>query len=373
MQNFDFNKLENIEIAYTEKYHKSLFNVSHWDPDKRFFSVYNLKVQIPSFCLSPFQYCYTTNFQPKLRNEVIRKLGYNEINQKDILITHSSSNTILNTLLLLMKKGIKKIYIINPSYFSVEECCKILQIDFVIINIKRERNNTFSIVLPNIEIDSAIWFTNPIYNTSVYFDENFLSKIENILTLGHLVVCDESLCLHGNELSHRFGSYRNFVGIYCPHKSICLNSFKFSGLVFDIRDFEIVNYYSDILSGGFGASTYQAVNHFLSSDFDIFSIAFHNALNENYIKLKQITKNHNVFFDECANGYFITIYFKEKNKVKISEDYFTELSEKTNTIFIPSEFNNFFCYDKLSFRINLTRISNENIHILIRLINYLSC
>ena len=77
-----------------------------------------------------FNYKYTYDIPLDIRNQIIKKLtGYSDRKIMGLL-TSSSSCSIVNMINFLKLNGFKKLCILTPAYFSVEQSCKIFNLSF---------------------------------------------------------------------------------------------------------------------------------------------------------------------------------------------------------------------------------------------------
>lgn len=190
--------------------------------------------------------------------------------------------------------------------------------------------------------------------------------------MGKVIITDESLCTAGHELIRVLGKYKNFIGIYSPHKSICMNGNKFSIITYSKEESLLFNDWVVALSGNLLVSNGVAVNHFLSNDFNVYSHIFNQEIKNNFAKLKKLLKQLNVDYDLKAEGYLVTLYFSnipgEKGYDKI---FLKKLIFNTSTTLIPGIRNHFSKDLGFCFRVNLCCLTDYMMHSLKRLILYL--
>ena len=73
------------------------------------------------------------------------------------------------------------------------------------------------------------------------------------------VVADESFALPGHELIRDIGISTHFISIYCPHKAISCNGYKFSGIVTSDIYEDFLEQWVDVLSGNLPQSCYASI------------------------------------------------------------------------------------------------------------------
>lgn len=362
--------IDDIEKEYINKFGLPVFNVSDWNSSKEFqdemIKLLNDEIQINDLDYI-FSYTASENNAQKLLN----KFGFKKTN-KSILLTHSGSASIFNVINLLKEKGIDNLYILCPGYFTVFHACSIFNINCIPLYIRRTEQFTidYEEILKTVKKNCAYWITNPIYCTSVYYSSEDIAFFKTLLK-NNIVVFDECLCFNGKELCRELGDSKNFIGIYGPHKTVCINSFKFSLVVCDSIYQNYLDAWSDIFCGCLNNSSDYAISHFLSNNFDCYSNIFKNNINTKLNSLKQVCLNMNVDFDEKANGYLISMYFPyidAKNGLNL--EFIKKTLFNTGVRFIPGIRNHFDDNMGLNFRVNLTTLNKSSINSIKKLVEF---
>jgi len=364
-----------IQEEYKNRFGHAPLNISDWNPSYEFKERLNTYMQM-DYNINPIDYVFSYSFTKSEHQSLLTKLGYeNSDGRKETLITPNGSASIRNILHWLHEVGCKKLLVISPSYFTVEYGCS--DFDIIYKEIFLRRNSTGyhlnnQEVLAHLDEVDAIWVTNPIYCTSVHFDNNIISVIENILKLDKYVISDESLCRSGYELVRHFGKYKKFVGIYSPHKSICVNGNKFSVIVFDRAETNIFNNWVVALSGNLLISNAVAFNHFQSDNFTVYKELYDAEVSKNYKRIEAVIKKYKVDYDSKIAGYLVSIYFPNIDGNKGYDKLFLKkLVFETGVTLIPGVRNHFDPQIGFCFRINLCSLTKNTVHSLIRLIKYL--
>lgn len=376
LREMDFlQDIKSIQKEYLSNYGHMPFNVSDWNPSNEF----KLKIQHISEmenCFNSIDYIFSYTFDQNSHNNILKKLGYdNSSDDRAVLITPNGSSSIRNVLHWLKENQYNKLLTISPTYFTVFCGCNDFDIECKEIFLYRD-NYSFlaneNELFNNVNQVDAIWITSPIYCTSTYFENDMISNFIKILEMGKVIVADESLCTSGHELIRKLGKYKNFVGIYSPHKSVCINGNKFSVITYTKEEDLIFNDWVVALSGNLLVSNGIAVNHFLSNDFEKYSNAFNHEINSNFTKLKALLKELNVDYDCNANGYLVTLYFHNiSGNEGYNNSFLKKLIFSTGTTMIPGIRNHFGNDLDFCFRINLCCLNTNMYHSLKRLILYL--
>lgn len=190
--------------------------------------------------------------------------------------------------------------------------------------------------------------------------------------MGKYIIADESLCISGHELIRKLGKYNNFIGIYSPHKSVCINGNKFSVITYAQEENLLFNDWVVALSGNLLVSNAIAVNHYLSDDYEIYSQTFNHEIHSRFSNLKDFLGKYDVDYDYKANGYLVTLYFHNISGNKgYDKKFLKELIYNTSATMIPGIRNHFGTNLDFCFRINLCCLNANMYHALKRLILYL--
>lgn len=376
LREMDFlQDLKSIQNEYYSKYGHEPVNVSDWNPSIDFKEKVQHKL-IMDNKFNPIDYVFSYTFSPQNHDEILSKLGYNNYQQKrSILITPNGSSSIRNALHWLKQNKCNKLLAISPTYFTVFCGCQDYGIEYKELFLHRY-NSSFVVdekeLFDKVMQVDAVWITSPVYCTSTYFDNFMINNFIKILKLGKIIIADESLCISGHELIRKLGNYTNFLGIYSPHKSLCVNGNKFSLITYAKEEDNVFNDWVVALSGNLLISNGIAVNHFLSDAFEKYSNAFNVQLKLNFMEVKKLLYELEVDFDYEAQGYLITLYFKNiDGNLGYNEVFLKKLINNTGTTMIPGVRNHFSADLGFCFRINLCCLNINMYHALKRLIIYL--
>jgi hypothetical protein len=184
------------------------------------------------------------------------------------------------------------------------------------------------------------------------------------------VVADEALAQVPTDMARVLGGHRRFIGLYTPHKSICMNGLKFSLIAFHKEHEGTFEQWADILAGGLGLSALAAVEHFLSPEFDRYRVKFlaltKAAADFNTDLVQRLAPSASL--DVGAIGHFGTVYFPQL-AASLGNDlsFLSKLTDATGGIVIPGSRSGFdpafgFCFrlnfgqDSTIFRSTLGRI-----------------
>lgn len=364
-----------IQSEYYEKYGHYPINVSDWNPSTEFKEKVQHLIEMDNK-FNAIDYVFSYSFSQKQHDEILKNLGYeNNQGERTTLITPNGSSSIRNVLHWLKENHFTKLLTISPTYFTVFCGCNDFGIEYKEIFLQRN-DFLFHIdedkLFYEVRNADAVWITSPVYCTSTYFDNTMINAFIKILEMGKIVIADESLCTSGHELLRRLGSYKNFIGIYSPHKSICVNGNKFSVITFAKEEAALFNDWVVALSGNLLISNGIAVNHYLSDDFKVYSNAFEQEIQSNFTKLKVLLKQMDIDYDCKAQGYLITLYFPNIFGEKgYDKNFLKDIIFHTGTTLIPGIRNHFGAELGFCFRINLCCLTSQMLMSLKRLILYL--
>ena len=341
------------------KSNKKIINVSNWDPSKEFQEIMNRVLEIPVE-QDLFSYKYTYTIDPGLKREALHKLGLNTAEEKKAfgLFFQSSTIAIINIINYLSISNYKKICILQPSYFSVKQCCYSLSLNCKCIQMEIVDN------VPQIPIGKIIdenfdclWITSPVLSTGFYYNEQQTDIIKNLMTNGITIVFDESMSYLGLELIRKFGINENVFYIYSPHKSICINGFKFSVIICSKKHQDVLEQWVDIFSGGLSISNVDAISHFVSSNFESKCIPVYNSfIGKNKDCVCKIANNYPfLYYLNETIGHYLTIFTKKRcvDEEKLFNLIYNLISKK-NVSFIPGYIDELYDENCINFRINLT-------------------
>lgn len=151
-----------------------------------------------------------------------------------------------------------------------------------------------------------------------------------------------------------------------------IHGIKFSVILFPSQYSQIIDTWSDILTGCLSLSALTAIHHFISADYDDYLLCVKKIVEHNKQAVLKILKKYKIQYDTLSNSYLLSIYF-----LNLPYNYF---DEKTNIIkfidstaayVIPNSRNHFPKSTGLSFRLNLCSVSEKYLYALERAIIYL--
>lgn len=375
-------ELETIDLS--ERVSKKLkkesgvgpYLLSYWNPEREFLESIPTKLKVTDYS-NHIDYVFSSTLEESSIeiSEVIEKLGFSSGGAGG-LVTPSGSASLNCVINWLKQKNVKKIISISPDYFSVKHICNSFEIEVENVDLVRNGEYFFpDTALSTSDNSIPVWITNPVYNTGVYFQDSDIQEIENWLIEGRTVILDECLALSGMQLGPRFQKYPNFIGIYAPHKTICVNGVKFSIIVCNKDDQGHFDQWADALYGCLSTSTVSAIKHYLSPNFKEYETLVTKKLDESFESLvNELSKSENFCeYDTNSKGYLRTLYFPW-----LASDYLNdpvvleEFIRNTQTTVIAGNSNHFpedigFC-----FRINLMRDSVGFRDSIKRVLKYLS-
>lgn len=371
-KNFYIEELEKYATSLEKNGIKSIINLSDWNPSKDFMN--KLAIDIPyTFIDNPISYIFSSDFNYDIKINILEK--WNCSTEKTIVFFNTGSESILNTLYFLARERCNKIYLLCPTYFSIEPICKTLDIKCIKVYLVRE-NDSYS--FPDnlekiVDKNSCLWITNPIYCTGTLYSAKDINKLKELVFQRKIfLVNDESLCFKHFSLNSVFEYYEKYINIITPHKALCTNALKFSGIILSKKYYDSIDKWSDILEGCLGIGVKAAVNHFLSTEFDKYTKSFTKSIEENRQKIINILDKYGIDYDLHSVSYLMSVYFPNIPYNYLDNmDQMKKLISATNAFVITGSKNSFPINVGLSFRINLCRIDNQYLYALERVVRYL--
>lgn len=372
--------LEDIEIirAYEQIVRNSgteVFDISHWDSGQDYNKLLLSTLNIPK-TFRPCNYVYSYEIGNKIHSITQKELVGTSRNECCVFFSNSTM-AIVNVCNLLQKKSIKKVCLLQPSYFSVTPCMNTFNIAYDEISLNYV-DGKYEIPIDKILATNydAIWITSPVFCTSTYFKQQEIDKIQLLLNRGNYVICDESLSIKGMGIRHKLNHNENLFSIYSPHKVISTNSFKFSCIICDEKYERFFDQWTDIFSGGLMNSSRLAIQHFLSKNYleclEIY-IKYTNALKENVVSyIEAEFSNSNIC---CSHeiGHYMTIYCPSVPFIETTKpDFIKRLILNTGVSLLPGYLEGFCEELGFCFRINLTLNKVPLLSNLNRVLKYLS-
>lgn len=368
---FELDELLNYEKFVAEAKGIDITNISYWNASHQY-QEYMIKYIKLEHTKDIFNYKYTYDIPLYIRNEIIKKLiGYTN---KEImcLLTSSSTCSIVNIINFIKYNGFHKLCIITPAYFSVEQNCKIFQLQYekkslifcdgkYYIPLEYILNNSFDVV----------WITSPIYSTSQEYDVSQIQAIKELIYNHILVIADETLAMPGQELARILPINNYFYSIYSPHKPLFINSIKFSAIVCPKRNDDFLEQWIDVLGGGLLHSNISAIMHFLSANYQS---CYQHSLEwylKNITAIESILNQFpNAFCNTMDVGAYKTVYFHPNKNEPDKIETIKHLISSKYVSYIPGSFNGFNEDEYNCFRINLSLDFQETKNLLYRILSY---
>lgn len=341
-------------------------HVSHWNPSDEFLRSLHALVT-PASLFDPLR-CFQTYDPMPYRHSrglpaiasVLRKLGFSS-EDASALITENGTTSISTVANWLKLHGVAEVTLLSPAYFTTAHSLRRLGIAVREVALERGADGTYRLPAGlDVQPGDALWLTNPIYSTGHYALEQSCDLLRQIADAGTFVVADESLALRATAIAQKLGGHKNFVGIYTPHKSICMNGMKFSAVVTHAHHQATLEDWGDVLSGGLSLSATIAVQHFISASFDEYRSAFAQLLHQTREWHIDLVRGFDgtVALDRCSEGHFIMAYLPRlAAELRHRIDFVEEILAATGCILIPGFRSGFDERSGFCFRINLARDS----------------
>ncbi|EGW50021.1 hypothetical protein HMPREF1022_02964 [Desulfovibrio sp. 6_1_46AFAA] len=344
--------------------------LSTWDCSREFLDLINKNIVIPSD-IDFITYKYSYNIEKSIHNCILKKLGGNS--NCRLIFMQNNTISIVNIVNFLKLNKKKNIAIVNPAYFSIRECLNSFGLKPYEISANYE-NNHFS--LPNTEEllkYDVIWITSPFFSIGQYFDKKDILKIKTLINNGVLVIGDESYASHGSELIRNFSGHKNFISIYSPHKSICINGIKFS-VVITHKDFlDFFETWEDVFAGNLLSSNVYAIYHYLSKNFELCELTVKQYLSTMRLHIVNILEKYPcIAYDKNTNGNLLSLFFPHiSSSYMKSKSFLRQMIFQTATSVIPGYLNGIDGSSGFNFRINLCLANKDYFYSLNRLLFYL--
>ncbi len=366
--------IEMLEREYHSKNNESVYKVSNWNADPelalKMLEIYNCGSEVKQL-----DYILPYEIDDGLKREVLDVMcGEAQNTNKEILFTSTGTISIYSLINVLKQNLNRRIAIIAPVYFSVVFACKNLGVKYSVFYLRKGKDGYYIDYkdISDIKKHDIVWITSPVYCTGVYYNNKEIEFFTNLLENGNIVVFDDSISLLGSELIRNFNCYDNSIGICSPHKSICINSVKFSCVIADKRYIESMRHWTDVISGCLSWSNYEAIRHFLSKNYYHQKMIFCKDTGNGFIKLKDICQKYEVDFDENVRGCFMTMYFSDIRYDFLDNfENLRELVMRGGISLIMGSRNYFSSEMGLAIRVNLTNITEMKIQKIVGMINIL--
>jgi aspartate/methionine/tyrosine aminotransferase len=337
-------------------------NVSHWNPSNEVLQ--NLQTQVPPSpfpnpltllqTCDPIPYRYSQGLPST--EAVLSKLGFSA-DRVGALITENGTTSISTVANWLKLNRITEVTLMTPYYYTTSH--SLLRLGISVREVALERTPSGAYRLPHdlaLQPHQALWLTNPVYSTGLYSLEANCDLLRQIADSGTIVIADESLALRPTAIARCLGGHDNFVGIYTPHKSICMNGVKFSIVVTHPRHQATLEDWAEVLSGGLSLSATIAIQHFVTSSFDGYRESFSQLMRKTRDWHVDLVDGFDgtVELDEGSEGHFAMAYVPGLAAELGSRiDFLAEILQETGCILVPGFHSGFPERSGFCFRINL--------------------
>ncbi|MFR8259921.1 MAG: aminotransferase class I/II-fold pyridoxal phosphate-dependent enzyme [Frisingicoccus sp.] len=368
---FELDSLLDYEKQVSTTKEVNITNISYWNASSEY-QEYMLKHIKFDYIPNIFNYKYTYDIPLDIRNQIIKKLtGYSDRKIMGLL-TSSSSCSIVNMINFLKLNGFKKLCILTPAYFSVEQSCKIFNLSFekkALIFHNGQYHIPVEYILKNHF--NAVWLTSPIYSTGKVYDETQVHAIQELINHQILVIADETLAMYGQELARKLPISNYFYSIYSPHKPLFINSIKFSAILCPKHNDDFLEQWIDVLGGALLHSNITAIMHFLSPNYQLCFQSSMAWYRKSMSSIDTILKQFPfAYYDMEDIGAYKTIYFKTNTYDPDNLEAIKNLIDTKYVSYIPGSYNGFKDNTYHCFRVNLTYNPQEIKNTLYRILTY---
>jgi bifunctional pyridoxal-dependent enzyme with beta-cystathionase and maltose regulon repressor activities len=253
--------------------------------------------------------------------------------------------------------GFSKLNVICPSYFSLFNNCQKENIKIIKHKINYISGD-FLEINPIKYNNGIFWLTNPIYSLGLHINVNNLGIIEQLLE-NNIVIADDCVAHKYKEISRVYGNHKNFIGIYAPHKSVCINGIKFSAIVFNKENESFFDQSIDFLCGGLNIASVAAIVNYLDGSYEIYRNKFQEYINETHLFIKNICKDIPQLYYSNTDEHYLTSICFPNIPYELSGDlkFLWNIMDHTGAAFITGYFNNYPQESGFSFRVNMARDS----------------
>jgi len=357
-------RIETLAADWRARHGRPPINVSHWNPAEDLGAQLRRGTQadMPDGALAcllghdpiPYRYSHTL---PAL-DAVVAKFGF-DADRVGALIAENGTTCIAAVANWLKLNGVTEVVLLAPYYFTTPHNLQRLGIAVREVPLACGRNGVYA--LPDdldLRRGQALWLTNPVYSTGVYALERHCEALRRMADRGAIVVADEALALRPSALGRDLGGHPNFVGIYTPHKSICMNGIKFSAIVFHPRHQAAFADWAEVLSGALSLAAVAAVEHFVSPAFDAYRadfLALTRRVRQWHRRLVYSVAGA-VEIDAQSEGHFLMVYVPALPAQLGQEiDFLAEALEQSGCTLVPGTRSGFDARRGFCFRVNLAR------------------
>jgi histidinol-phosphate/aromatic aminotransferase/cobyric acid decarboxylase-like protein len=357
--------------SYRVRHGRAPVNVSHWDPSRAFAA--QLKRLLP-VAQKEDLVAYRYSYMVPHKRRIARKLGFDD-GAIAALVTENGSMSIVAIANWLLAQGIHAVRLLCPAYFVTGYSLRRVGIQVNELHLQRAKGGYRWPDNLALAPNEALWVTNPVYNTGSYVLEDHAAHVAALADQGTVVVLDEALALTPTQFAKACGGKRRFIGLYTPHKAVCLNSFKFSILIFHPEFDDFFDDWADVLFGGLSASASAATAHFVSKSYDAYRDKFISLVEEARAWHTRVLMTHagRIQTDAGAQGHFLSVYFPALDpELGTSAPFIAGVIDKTGAAFIPGLRSGFGRDIGFCFRINLAQDSPQFRGAVMRLYNCLA-
>lgn len=347
--------LDEIAADYQRQCGASPFNLSHWDPSPETVRALVGSLRLP---VSSDELSYLYSYELPILPNILQRIGF-ETEQRACLVVPNGTTAILFAATWLKSLSIERVLVLCPSYFPVFYACDLAHIECVRVYMDRTGRQwrlPTNAITDRLGPRTAVWITNPVYCTGAYLSQRDGQFVDSLLSDGVATVVDECLALNGREIGPCLSSdAASFLGLYSPHKAVCMNAVKFAALVFNSCYERFFSEWVDVLSGGLGASSHVAALHFIGNNFRDFQVSFLSHIARIRDEVQKVVGAHKALeLDSASEGYFLSCYAPSVD-AQADEGFVRALAFGTGALVIPGSRNHFPPQAGFNFRINLAR------------------
>lgn len=374
-------EIEHLEQKYLKEFRSSPINLSYWNPSSEFKRTLLEHLHLPSgYDIIDYIYSYELETEKK---SSVKRLGFDPTEFCGIF-TPSGTVSSLLVCLALKKLRVSKVVVLTPTYFCIMHHLDVLEIPFIkkpmLRQSKRYHLPDASDIFEALESKTdnvALWITNPVFATGCYVGVSEASDLINRISRHRphtLFVFDEALALSGMELGPRLKGKENSIFICSPHKSISINTLKFSSIICSEETASIIEDWAEIVYGGLAMSNILAIRHYLSDNFEVLVKIATGFFDRKRTEVEGlVSKSEFAEMDEGTSGYFVSLYYPslDSDFYLRREDAAWNLTKNSGSVLITGPRNSFSDDSGFSFRINLAMMSAQSMGSLSRAISHL--
>ncbi|WP_163438355.1 hypothetical protein [Fibrobacter succinogenes] len=291
-----------------------------------------------------------------IKKNIATKLGFSseDFYESQGFAFSQSTHSIVTIAVFLSQRNLKT-GIIAPAYFTAQTCLDDLKVDYHVFNEFIPNFNQNFDIGPLINSDcEAFWFTSPINSTSVYFNQNVVNGIQELLDAGKWVILDEALCVNGKELSRTLGIQEKLMYIYSPHKALGIQGIKFSVIVTHKKFSDEIDRLKDCYGGSLNYLSQLGARHFISQNYDECLRFYNQFWSDNYKRVHQILANyHFAHVSPDISGHYAMIFLDGCIGTENFIFAIKKLIQEKGYLIFPGVMHGFDISKQFCFRINL--------------------